>query len=71
MAKPTVADELLIESLPEEVQAVIKRVYGSSITVEDLESAYEAGFEDAAEHADRPYYERHNFTSWRKYHRST
>lgn len=67
----TVADELLIESLPSEVQAAITRVYGTppvmqrgGYTAEDMAEAYEAGFDEAAEQMERPYFDRYDFDRW-------
>lgn len=58
----SVADELLIQSLPDEVRQAIVRVYGPAVatspgtyTKEDLREAFEAGFEEAAEQFERPY----------------
>lgn len=68
----TVADELLIQELPLDVQAVIARVYGKpavgvkAYTEADLEEAFAAGFETAAEQMEQPYMSRSDFTSWLK-----
>ena len=51
MNTPTLADEFLIADLPDNVKEAIARVYGlrGEFTREDLEAAYEAGFEEGTE----------------------
>jgi hypothetical protein len=69
----SVADELLVAGLPDEVRAAIARVYGpvpegaGTYTEDDLRDAYEAGFEDCAEQFERPYFSDYDFKSWLKH----
>ena len=69
----SVADELLIESLPDEVRQAIVRVYGTppvtpagGYTKEDMREAFEAGFEWAAEQFERPWLNSSEFDYWLK-----
>jgi hypothetical protein len=69
----SVADVLLVASLPEEVRAAVARVYGpvpagaGTYTEEDMQDAYEAGFEDCADQMERPYFSDYDFKSWLKH----
>jgi hypothetical protein len=73
----TVADELLVQSLPQEIQDAITRIYGEPsegaklYTEEDLEEAYREGFNDAVEQIEPHYpaYSSHDFKAWMKYRR--
>lgn len=69
----TVADQLMIEALPLDVQGAIRRLYGAQhgsvapngfYTEEDMAEAYEAGFEDAADQMERPYHSSFEFERW-------
>jgi hypothetical protein len=74
---PSVADELLLQSLAQEIQDAITRVYGSPLpgnpryTDADMERAYAAGFENAVDQMEPsyPYYDSGDFTAWMKYRR--
>ena len=69
----TVADQLLFDSLTEDVKAAIIRLYeappadAGGYTEADMRDAYEAGFEDCAEEFERPYFREYNFKDWLKY----
>lgn len=71
----TVADELFLQSLPQDVQDVIARVYGEpptgvpAYTEADLEEAYKAGFDAAVDQMEPsyPYYDSGDFKAWMKY----
>jgi hypothetical protein len=65
--QPTVADEMAFAELPEDVKAMVKRLYGSfDIGAGTLEAAYKAGFNDGAEscEVERPYYSRSYFENF-------
>lgn len=69
----TVADQLMIDALPLDVQEAITRLYGAQrtsvapngfYTEADMAEAYAAGFEDAADQMERPYYSSFEFERW-------
>ena len=54
----SVADVLLVASLP---------AGAGTYTEEDMQDAYEAGFEDCADQMERPYFSDYDFKSWLKH----
>lgn len=71
-AVATVADELLLTSLPDEVRAAIARVYGPVpegaciYTEADMREAFGAGFDTACEQIESPNMYDSDFTYWFK-----
>lgn len=73
----TVADELLLQSLPVEVLDAIARVFGTpsagtpAYTEADMERAFAAGFDAAVDQMEPsyPYYDSGDFKAWMKYRR--
>ena len=71
-AVATVADELLLTSLPDEVRAAITRVYGPvpegarNYTADDMRDAFAAGFDTACEQIEPPNMYDSDFTYWLK-----
>lgn len=68
----SVADQLLFDSLPEDVKAAIIRLYEAppaegpgGYTEDDMREAFEAGWEECLERVDRPYAS--DFADWLKY----
>jgi hypothetical protein len=69
----SVADYLAFESLPEETKSLIQRLYGDHLTPvdgmytkEDMEDAYESGWEDCAEEIERPWMSSSHFEYYLK-----
>ena len=67
----TIADELLLESLPQEVRDAIRRVYGTNARYNEdlriqLREAFEAGWQAFEQQLEVPYYSDYEFTSWMK-----
>jgi len=67
----SVADMLALDALPEDVKAVLARVYGDMsapgmYTEEAMEDAYTAGWEDCAETIETPYIDHGAFKRYMK-----
>lgn len=71
----TVADQLLFDSLPDDVKAAIIRLYeappadAGQYTEADMRDAFEAGWEECAEGIETPYFSEYHFADYLKYRR--